>query len=73
MDAVGNFDANRITSRMPDGAAGAGKFTSAAYKRDAQDAVVRLTRRRVTSFISSHDPDTDVATEVFKLEQRAFA
>jgi hypothetical protein len=72
VDAVGDFDANRITSRMPD-AAGADKFTSAAYKRDAQAAVMRLTRRRVTSFISSHDPDTDVATEVFKLEQRAFA
>jgi hypothetical protein len=29
---------------------------------------VRLTRQRVASFVSSHDRETDVATEVFTLE-----
>jgi hypothetical protein len=29
---------------------------------------VRLTRQRVSSFVSSHDADTDVATEIFTLE-----
>jgi hypothetical protein len=29
---------------------------------------VKLTRQRVASFVSSHDRDTDVATEVFTLE-----
>jgi hypothetical protein len=27
-----------------------------------------LTRQRVSSFMSSHDRDTDVATEIFTLE-----
>ena len=40
-----------------------------AYKREAVAAVARVTRQRVTSFISSHDGDTDVATEVFTLER----
>jgi hypothetical protein len=43
-------------------------FTPAAYKRAAVAAVARLTRQRVASFVSSHDRDTDVATEVFTLE-----
>ena len=42
--------------------------TPPAYKREAVAAVVRLTRQRVASFVSSHDRDTDVATEVFTLE-----
>jgi hypothetical protein len=47
---------------------GVGRLTTAAYKREAVAAVVRLTRQRVASFVSSHDRDTDVATEVFTLE-----
>ena len=44
------------------------QLTPAAYKREAVAAVVGLTRQRVASFVSSHDRDTDVATEVFTLE-----
>ena len=38
------------------------------YKHDAIAAVVGVTRQRVTRLMSSHDEDTDVATEVFTLE-----
>jgi hypothetical protein len=47
---------------------GVGKLTPAAYKREAVAAVVRVTRQRVASFVSSHDRETDIATEVFTLE-----
>jgi hypothetical protein len=42
--------------------------TLADYKLDAVSAVTRVSHQRVTSFVSSHDPDTDVATETFTLE-----
>ena len=67
-DGVGDFDRSMIASQAGDTVGGVGKLTSAAYKRDAVAAVVRLTRQRVASFMSSHDRDTDVATEVFTLE-----
>jgi uncharacterized protein YbcI len=68
VDAVGDFDHSMIASRARDTIRGVGKLTSAAYKREAVAAVARLTRQRVVSFVSSHDRDTDVATEVFTLE-----
>jgi Na+-translocating membrane potential-generating system MpsC-like protein len=68
VDAVGDFDQSMVASQTRDAVLGTGKLTPAAYKRDARAAVVRLTRQRVASFISSHDRDTDVATEVFTLE-----
>jgi len=68
VDAVGDFDQSMITPQTR-GTIGAGvKLTPAAYERDAVATVARLTRQRVASFISSHDRDTDVATEVFTLE-----
>ena len=57
-----------IAPQTRDTVRGVGKLTAAAYKRDAVAAVVRLTRQRVACFVSSHDRDTDVATEVFTLE-----
>jgi uncharacterized protein YbcI len=68
VDAVGDYNRSMIARQTGDTVRGVGKLTAAAYKRDAVAAVVRLTRQRVTSFVSSHDRDTDVATEVFKLE-----
>lgn len=67
-DAVGDFDNGMIAPRTRDTVGGVGKLTPAGYKREAVAAVARLTRQRVTSFVSSHDRDTDVATEVFTLE-----
>jgi uncharacterized protein YbcI len=68
VDAVGDYNRGMIASQGRDTVRGVGKLTPAAYKREAVAAVVRLTRQRVASFVSSHDRDTDVATEVFTLE-----
>ena len=68
VDAVGDYNRSMIAPQTPDTVQGARKRTPAAYKREAVAAVVRLTRQRVSSFLSSHDRDTDVATEVFTLE-----
>ena len=67
-DAVGDFNQSMIAPQVGDTVRGVGKLTPAAYKRDAVAAVVRVTRQRVASFLSSHDQDTDVATEIFTLE-----
>jgi hypothetical protein len=68
VDAVGDYNRSLAGSQTRDSVAGIGKLTPAAYKREAAAAVTRVTRQRVASFISSHDRDTDVATEVFTLE-----
>jgi uncharacterized protein YbcI len=68
IDAVGDFNKTMIAPQTGDTVRGFGKPTLAEYKRDAVAVVVGLTRQRVMSFISSHDRDTDVATEVFTLE-----
>jgi len=68
IDAVGDFNKRMIAPQSGDTVAGVGKPTLAQYKRDAVATVVGLTRQRVTSFMSSHDRDTDVATEIFTLE-----
>ena len=57
-----------IAPQARDTVRGVGRLTPAAYKREAVAAVVGLTRQRVASFVSSHDRDTDVATEMFTLE-----
>jgi len=67
VDAVGDYDRS-MAPPTRDTVAGDSELTPSAYKREAVAAVVRLTRQRVASFISSHDRDTDVATEVFILE-----
>ena len=67
VDAVGDFNRSMIAPHPHDTVRGVGMLTPTAYKRDAIAAVVRLTRQRVISFVSSHDRDTDVATEVFTL------
>jgi uncharacterized protein YbcI len=68
VDAVGDFNRSMIAPQAHDTVRGVGKLTPAAYKREAIATVVRLTRQRVASFMSSHDRDTDVATEIFTLE-----
>lgn len=64
VDAVGDFDRRMIAPQTR----GVAKLTRAGYRREAVAMVVRLTRQRIASFVSSHDRDTDVATEVFTLE-----
>jgi Na+-translocating membrane potential-generating system (MpsC) len=71
VDAVDAFE-NRTEAPTPgEAAAGTGNRTLAGYKREAVETVVRLTRQRVASFVSSHDRRTDVATEIFTLEPPA--
>jgi hypothetical protein len=68
IDAVGNFNKSMAAPQTHETVRGGAGLTAAGYKRDAVAAVVGLTRQRVTSFLSSHDRDTDVATEIFTLE-----
>ena len=68
VDAVADYNRSMVAPQARDTVEGVGKRNSAGYKREAVAAVVRLTRQRVVSFVSSHDRDTDVATEVFTLE-----
>jgi hypothetical protein len=67
-DAVGDYNRSMMAPQTRDTIRGTGELTTAAYKRDAIAAVVRLTRQSVAAFVSSHDRDTDVATETFTLE-----
>ena len=67
VDGVSDF--NLATNRTLDGYMPHGvASTLADYKLEAVSEVTRLTHQRVTSFLSSHDTDTDVATETFTLE-----
>ena len=68
VDAVGDFNRSMIAPQTQDTARARGVLTPTAYKREAVATVVRVTHQRVVSFVSSHDRDTDVATEVFTLE-----
>ena len=68
IDAVGVFNGSMNSPQTDDTVGRVGQLTPADYKRDAVAAVARLTRQRVASLVSSHDRDSDVATEVFTLE-----
>lgn len=67
-DAVGAFDGQIRASQTAGSVAETGQSMSVAYERDAVAAVARVTHQRVRSFVSSHDADSDVATETFSLE-----
>lgn len=68
VDAVGEYNRAMTKPQARATVRGLGKLTPATYKREAVATVVRLTSQRVAMFVSSHDRDTDVATEVFTLE-----
>jgi len=42
--------------------------TRSAFRSDAIAAVGRVTGRRVVAFVSNHDNESDIATEVFLLD-----
>jgi hypothetical protein len=67
VDAVDAFERRLATPPAQEGPGG-GSGALASYKAEAIETIVRLTRQRVTSFVSSHDRETDVATEIFTLE-----
>jgi hypothetical protein len=66
-DAVADFNQATITPQTGDRKRGIGKLDQLHYEREAIAVVGRLTHQRVASFLSSHDRDTDIATEVFTL------
>ena len=68
VEAVGDYNRRTGARQTQDTSGGDVKLTLESYKRDAVAVVTRLTRQRVARFVSSHDQDTDVATEVFTLE-----
>lgn len=68
IDAVGDFNKSMVAPQTRDSVRGVGKLSVAGYEREAVAAVCGLTRQRVMSLMSSHDRETDVATEVFTLE-----
>jgi uncharacterized protein YbcI len=53
------------TEKNPDGGR---RHTQSTFRNDAIAAVKRVTRRNVVAFVSDHDTQTDVATEIFLLE-----
>ena len=67
VDAVGAFEKRTTPPRDKEDPSDA-KQSLGGYKEEAIEAITRLTRQRVSAFLSSHDRDTDVATEVFELE-----
>ena len=44
------------------------KLTTSTFRSDAIHAVNRATRRKVMAFVSKHDANTDVATQLFILD-----
>jgi hypothetical protein len=66
--AVDAFEGGIGASQADESIADPEKLTSAGYKSEAVATIVRLTRQRVRSFVSRHDGETDVATEIFTLE-----
>jgi uncharacterized protein YbcI len=67
-DAVADFNHGMVTPQTGDTVRRSGMHDRRRYERAAVAAVGRLTNLRVAAFLSSHDGDTDVATEVFTLE-----
>ena len=67
VDAVAAFEKRSGGQPARENAAG-GSGALASYKAEAVETIVRLTRQRVSSFVSSHDRETNVATEIFTLE-----
>jgi uncharacterized protein YbcI len=66
-DSVRGFEEG--LAAVESGGEGKPARTIAQYRREAVDAVTRASRRRVMAFVSDHDPDSDVATEVFILDR----
>lgn len=67
---VGGVDAfnSNLAAAEPIHKPGTGRPTSRAYKQEVVAAIVRLTGKGVAAFSSSHDTDTDIATETFTLK-----
>ncbi|CAN5586489.1 hypothetical protein BH10ACT11_BH10ACT11_20550 [soil metagenome] len=69
--AVADFDRSMAAAKPAATVKTLGRPTLKAYKLEVVAAVVRLTGKRVAAFSSSHDAETDTATEVFTLRPAA--
>jgi uncharacterized protein YbcI len=69
-DAVSDYDS---ALEKESALSGASRLTDASYKSEVAAKVADLMGRPVTSLISSHDLDTNAATETFTLERRLFS
>jgi uncharacterized protein YbcI len=70
IDAVSDYDSALGKRSASSSASG---LSDASYKSEAAAKVAELMGRPVTSLISSHDLDTNAATETFTLERRLFS
>jgi uncharacterized protein YbcI len=65
---VDAFDEALDLASKRDLATGERRLTMYTFRREAMEAVSRITHRRVLAFVSNHDQDKNVATEVFIIE-----
>jgi uncharacterized protein YbcI len=73
IDAVSDYESGLVASQRRSAVSGAHRLTDATYKSEAAAKVAHLMGRPVTSLISSHDVDTNAATETFTLQRRLFS
>ncbi len=65
---VHDFDAALELAETQDIGIGERRLTMYTFRREAMEAVSRITHRRVLAFVSNHDSDANVATEVFIID-----
>jgi uncharacterized protein YbcI len=64
-DAVADFDAALEAAASQDLASGDRRLTMYTFRREAIEAVTRITHRRILAFVCDHDAKTNTATETF--------
>jgi hypothetical protein len=67
-DAVQMLNEGLTAAETEHAPSGGRRLTPSTFRNDAIAAVKRATRRRVVAFVSDHNTQTDVATEIFLLE-----
>ena len=67
-DAVQMLNEGLTAAETEQGRDGGRQLTPSTFRNDAIAAVTRVTRCHVVAFVSDHNTQTDVATEIFRLE-----
>jgi uncharacterized protein YbcI len=67
-DAVQMLNEGLIAAETEQGRDDGRRMTPSTFRNDAIAAVTRVTRCNVVAFVSDHNTQTDVATEIFLLE-----
>jgi hypothetical protein len=68
-DAVQMLNEGLTAAEADERPDGGRRLTPSTFRNDAMAAVARVTSRDVVAFVSDHDTETDVATEIFLLER----